>query len=64
MTRVIQVKIGIFISVMPGARMLRTVTIRLTAPVSEAMPVIMQAEGPEVDAVASARRSRRCSARS
>ena len=33
-------KIGIFISFMPGARMLRTVTIRLIAPVSEAMPVI------------------------
>ena len=28
------------ISVMPGARMLSTVTIRLTAPASEAMPVI------------------------
>ena len=39
-TRIIQVKIGIFIKVMPGARMLRTVTIRLSAPVSEAMPVI------------------------
>ena len=31
---------GIFISVMPGARMLSTVTIRLIAPVSEAMPVM------------------------
>ena len=31
---------GIFMSVMPGARMLSTVTIRLTAPVSEAMPVM------------------------
>ena len=39
-TRIIQVKIGIFISFMPGARMLRMVTIRLIAPVSEAMPVI------------------------
>ena len=39
-TRTIQVKIGIFIRLMPGARMLRTVTIRLIAPVSEAMPVI------------------------
>ncbi len=40
MTRAIHVKIGIFISDMPGARMLRAVTIRLTAPVSDAMPVI------------------------
>ena len=39
-TRIIHVKTGIFISFMPGARMLRTVTIRLIAPVSEAMPVI------------------------
>ena len=50
-TRIIQVKIGIFIRVMPGARMLRMVTIRLSAPVSEAMPVICRAERPEVDAV-------------
>ena len=56
-TRVIQVKTGIFMSVMPGARMLSTVTIRLIAPASEAMPVMMQAEVPEVDAVARARRS-------
>jgi hypothetical protein len=40
-TRVIQVKIGIFMSVMPGARMLSTVTIRFTAPASEAMPAMM-----------------------
>ncbi len=33
-------KIGIFISDMPGARMLMMVTIRLIAPVSEAIPVI------------------------
>ena len=39
-TRAIQVKIGIRINVMPGARMLRAVTIRLTAPTCEAMPVI------------------------
>ncbi len=39
-TSTIQVKTGIFISFMPGARMLRMVTIRLIAPVSEAMPVI------------------------
>ena len=39
-TRLIQVNTGIFISVMPGARMLSTVTIRLIAPTSEAMPVI------------------------
>ena len=40
MTRAIQVKIGMRIIVMPGARMLSTVTMRLTAPASEAMPVI------------------------
>ena len=40
MTRPIQVKIGMRIIVMPGARMLSTVTIRLTAPASEATPVI------------------------
>jgi hypothetical protein len=39
-TNAIQVKTGIFISDMPGARMLSTVTIRLMAPTSEAMPVI------------------------
>ena len=39
-TRIIQVNTGMRISVMPGARMLSTVTIRLIAPVSEAMPVI------------------------
>ena len=33
-------KIGIFISDMPGARMLMIVTIRLIAPVNEAIPVI------------------------
>ena len=39
-TRIIHVKIGIFIRLMPGARMLSTVTMRLMAPVSDAMPVI------------------------
>ena len=39
-TSTIHVKIGIFIKVMPGARMLMTVTIRLMALVSDAMPVI------------------------
>ena len=39
-TNTIQVKTGIFMNVMPGARMLMTVTIRLIAPTSEAMPVI------------------------
>ena len=38
--RPIQVKTGIFISVIPGARMLSTVTTRLMAPANEAMPVI------------------------
>ena len=41
-TRVIQVKIGMRMRVMPGARMLSTVTIRLTAPASEAIPVMMR----------------------
>ena len=36
----IQVNVGIFINFMPGARMFKMVTIRLIAPVSEAMPVI------------------------
>ena len=39
-TKPIQVNTGICISVMPGARRLSTVTIRLMAPTSEAMPVI------------------------
>ena len=41
-TRVIQVNTGIFMSVMPGARRLSTVTMRLTAPASEAMPVMIR----------------------
>ena len=41
-TSVIQVNTGIRMSVMPGARMLSTVTMRLTAPVSEAMPVMIR----------------------
>ena len=36
----IHVNTGIFISDMPGARMLITVTMRLIAPTREAMPVI------------------------
>ena len=36
----IQVNTGIFISVMPGARMLRHVAMRFTAPTRVAMPVI------------------------
>ena len=39
-TRLIQVNTGMRISVMPGARMLRMVTMKLTPPTSEAMPVI------------------------
>ncbi len=39
-TNAIQVKIGIFIIDMPGARMLSTVTIKLIAPTNEAIPVI------------------------
>jgi hypothetical protein len=41
-TSVIQVKIGIRMSVMPGARMLSTVTMRLTAPVNDAIPATMR----------------------
>ena len=63
MTRIIHVNTGMRISDMPLVRMLRAVTIRLMAPVSEAMPVIMQAERPEVDAVRSARTARWSSAR-
>ncbi len=39
-TKIIQVKTGIFIRSMPGARMLSTVTVRLTALTSEAMPAM------------------------
>ncbi|CAB4724808.1 unannotated protein [freshwater metagenome] len=39
-TIIIQVKMGILNRLMPGARMLMQVTMRLIAPVSEAMPVI------------------------
>ncbi len=42
-TRTIQVKTGIFMSVMPGARMFRTVTMRLMELVSEASPVMSRA---------------------
>ena len=41
-TRVIQVKIGIFMRVMPGARMLITVVIRFTQPVIDATPVMIR----------------------
>jgi len=39
-TKDIHVKIGMRMSFMPGARILSTVTIKLIAPASEAMPVI------------------------
>jgi len=39
-TRIIQVNTGILNSVIPGARILSTVTIRFMAEISEAMPVI------------------------
>ena len=39
-TKAIQVKIGIFIIDIPGARMLSTVVIRLMAPTKEAIPTI------------------------
>ncbi len=41
-TRVIQVNTGMRNMVMPGQRMFSTVTIRFTAPVSEAMPVMIR----------------------
>jgi hypothetical protein len=41
-TSAIQVKIGIFIRLMPRARMLKTVVIRFTAPTSEATPAIIR----------------------
>ena len=41
-TRVIQVNTGMRNMVMPGQRMFSTVTIRLTAPVSEATPVMIR----------------------
>ena len=50
-TSVIQVKIGMRISVIPGARMLRIVTMRLTAPTSRRDAEDLQAEDPEVDVV-------------
>ena len=51
-TSTIQLKIGIFISVMPGARRLRMVTIRLIAPVRRGDARDQDADRPEVDAVA------------
>ena len=39
-TRIIQVSTGILNSVMPGARMLSTVTIRFMAESSDAIPMI------------------------
>jgi hypothetical protein len=39
-TKLIHVNTGIFMSVMPGARMLSTVTTRLMPPTRDAMPVI------------------------
>ena len=48
MTSIIHTKTGIRISVMPGARMLRMVTMKLIAAVVEPMPSMTQADGPEV----------------
>ena len=42
-TSTIQVNTGIFMRLMPGARMLRMVTMRLIAPESDAMPAIWRA---------------------
>ena len=39
-TRIIHVNTGIFISVIPGARMLSTVTMRLIEPIKDAIPAI------------------------
>ena len=55
-TKIIQVKTGIFMRSMPGARMLSTVTVRFTALTSEAMPVIIEPDGEEVECRGPARR--------
>ena len=47
-TSIIHMNTGMRISVMPGARMLRIVTMKLTADAVDAMPSMMQADGPEV----------------
>ena len=49
---VIQVKIGMRSRLMPGARMLTMVTMRLTAPAVEAMPSSSRPKHPEVGAMA------------
>ncbi len=40
--KAIQVKTGIFMSVMPGARMFSTVTVRFTAETVEPMPMMIR----------------------
>ena len=51
-TSIIHVNTGIRMSVMPGARMLRMVTMKLIADVVDPMPSKHDADGPEVGAVA------------
>ena len=54
MTRIIQVNTGMRISVMPGRRMLRTVTMRLTDAGQRGDAGDLQAERPEVHDASSA----------
>ena len=46
---VVQVKIGMRMSVMPGARMFMMVTMKLNAPSHRGDPEKLEAEDPEVD---------------
>ena len=59
--KLIQVKIGMRIIVMPGARMLMMVTMKLNAAASEATPRIWRPMHPEVDVAARARTAREVS---
>ena len=49
MTNAIQVNIGMRISVMPGARRLMIVTMKLNAAASDATPRICRPMHPEID---------------
>ena len=51
-TSIIHTNTGMRISVMPGARMLRMVTMKLTAVATEPMPSMIEPDGPEVGAPA------------
>ena len=56
----IQMNTGIRMKVMPGARMLMIVTMKLTAPASDATPRICKPERVERHPVARQRRAQRC----